>query len=641
VDLTWIKQPGEPNGDAGDQYTGLDRFGRVVDQRWIPAADPQDLTDRFRYGYDRDGNPLYRDNLVYSAFGELYHANGAGNGYDNFNQLTAFARGALNPTDDAIDSPSHTQSWTLDALGNWTGFTNDGATQGRGHNLQNQITSIDSGLTTPAYDNNGNTTTDDNGNTYVYDAWNRLVGVTAGGTTLAYGYDALGRRVTAAVNGGTPADLYYSSSWQVVEEQVAGATTAQYVWSPVYVDAMVERDAGGQRLYVQQDANWNVTALVDTTGAVRERYVYDPYGKATVLDPATWAVRGAGLYGTSAFGWVYLHQGGRYERYSDASGLYLFRHRDYSPTLGRWMQQDPIGYAAGDSNLYRYVGNNPTNITDPNGLRWTWGDVLVGAGTAFVVAAGAVAIVGTGGLAAPLVIGGAAAVIGGGLAGQYAESTDEAATIGIYTGLAVGVPGGVGTTVARFGVVGAAEIYGEVAVSLALGTNVTFRGRGLAGPVRPRQPGALKPPPGAKTPNAGGKGQACPTAPKTGAAGQPPKFVGLSEEEIVDILEAEGFTRQADGANGGRIWTKDLGNGNSIGVRIDDPVVQGPPVPGVSRPTLQGFADEVPHVHKEIFPTANKSDWLTRPVDGEPWLTKLDDSGTPSTNPGDVHIRRK
>ena len=33
VELTYVKLSGESNGDAGDQYTGLDRFGRVVDQR--------------------------------------------------------------------------------------------------------------------------------------------------------------------------------------------------------------------------------------------------------------------------------------------------------------------------------------------------------------------------------------------------------------------------------------------------------------------------------------------------------------------------------------------------------------------------------------------------------------------------------
>src|SRR5262249_35471350 len=56
--------------DAGDQYTGLDRFGRVVDQRWQTNAGA--ATDDFLYGYDRDGNRLFRDNLVNPAFGELY-----------------------------------------------------------------------------------------------------------------------------------------------------------------------------------------------------------------------------------------------------------------------------------------------------------------------------------------------------------------------------------------------------------------------------------------------------------------------------------------------------------------------------------------------------------------------------------------
>src|SRR5260370_3444811 len=70
VDLTYIKQSGESNGDAGDHYTGLDRFGRVVDQRWIVTANGSH-TDRFKYGYDRDSNRLYRDNVVNSAFGEL------------------------------------------------------------------------------------------------------------------------------------------------------------------------------------------------------------------------------------------------------------------------------------------------------------------------------------------------------------------------------------------------------------------------------------------------------------------------------------------------------------------------------------------------------------------------------------------
>jgi hypothetical protein len=47
----------------------------------------------------------------------------------------------------------------------------------------------------------------------------------------------------------------------------------------------------------------------------------------------------------------------------------------YDPTVGRWLSQDPIGFKAGDPNLYRYVGNSPTNATDPSGLQEAEGPI--------------------------------------------------------------------------------------------------------------------------------------------------------------------------------------------------------------------------------------------------------------------------
>src|SRR5713226_1736390 len=75
VNLTYISQTGG-TGDAGDQYTGLDRFGRVVEVNWYNTS-TSSSTDDFQYGYDQDGNVLYKKNIVNSAFSELYHANGA------------------------------------------------------------------------------------------------------------------------------------------------------------------------------------------------------------------------------------------------------------------------------------------------------------------------------------------------------------------------------------------------------------------------------------------------------------------------------------------------------------------------------------------------------------------------------------
>jgi RHS repeat-associated protein len=371
VDLTYIKQGAEGNGDAGDQYTGLDRFGRVVDQRWIKTSDGSD-TDRFKYGYDRDSNRLYRENLVNSLFSELYHADGATAGYDNLNQLKEFQRGALSDTNsdnipDTVVTSSRSQAWTLDAQGNWSSLTTDGISVSRTHDKQNEVTAV--GAATLTFDANGNLKTDQNGQQYVYDAWNRLVTVkNSGGTTIAsYKYDALSHRIQQTVSG-TTTDFYFSSGWQVLEERVSGTAKVQYVWSPVYVDALVERDrdadgngANGleERFYVQQDANFNVTAIINTSGSVVERYVYDPYGAPTFLS--------AGWIGPAdGYSWRYLHQGGKFD---STTGLYNFGYRDESPTLGRWLQVDPLKFAAADTNLYRYEENTAPNASDPDGLR--------------------------------------------------------------------------------------------------------------------------------------------------------------------------------------------------------------------------------------------------------------------------------
>jgi RHS repeat-associated protein len=53
-------------------------------------------------------------------------------------------------------------------------------------------------------------------------------------------------------------------------------------------------------------------------------------------------------------------------------------NRWYDSSTGRWISQDPIGFAAGDANLYRYVGNHPTYATDPSGLAETWWEWMFG-----------------------------------------------------------------------------------------------------------------------------------------------------------------------------------------------------------------------------------------------------------------------
>ena len=163
----------------GDPYTGLDQFGRVIDQNWWSPS-TLSSTDRFQNGYDRDSQTLFKKNLVTPAQSELYHANSIAAGdnntaYDGLGQLTAFARGTLSASGkngtvpDTVSTPSRTQSWNLDTLGNWFSLSTNSTTTNCTFNAQNQTTTV-SGSIAPTYDSNGNTTSD-SGQTFLYDAW--------------------------------------------------------------------------------------------------------------------------------------------------------------------------------------------------------------------------------------------------------------------------------------------------------------------------------------------------------------------------------------------------------------------------------------------------------------------------------------
>jgi len=382
IDLTYIQQPNDTlySSDGGDRYTGLDRFGRVADQYWTNVNAPASPTDRFQYGYDQNGNVLYKNNLVNSTFSELYHANSTSSGdnrtaYDSLNRLQGFRRGTLSASGNngsgGLDTVStlntisdSSNSWNYDALGNQT--STQGGSQTRTFNAQNQIASI-SGLTTPTYDNNGNMTKDQAGNTYTYNAWNQLVSSSVKSEVLTYTATGLLLTDSTTVSGTTTKRYFFDSpQGQVLEDatQVSGTTSFDtYVWGLGYVDDLVARDAGNlgavTRTYVQQDVNHNVTALIGSSGGVLERFTYDPYGSVTVLTSA-WATT------TDSQNWVYYFQGGRYNA---NIGFYYFRSRWYNPTTATWMSQDPTGtqYVDG-ANLYQFADSNPVNRVDPSGL---------------------------------------------------------------------------------------------------------------------------------------------------------------------------------------------------------------------------------------------------------------------------------
>ncbi len=367
--ITWQLTGGS---DPANPYSGIDRFGRVIDCRWAGAgSDVEDV----QYGYDQLSNRLWRHNTVAPTGGndELY-------AYDQVQRLVDMSRGDLTAGNTGITNTSLAQQWRLDATGNWSNFVNTDLTtpansldQQRTSNPVNEIAAIGqrygAAWAQPAYDRAGNMTaipqpnTPTNAFTGTYDAWNRLVTLTG---TASYRYDGLNRRTTTV--GSTVRDYYYSSDWQVLEERVGGATSPerQFVWGIRYIDDLIVRDRApsgsgslAEHLYAIQDDNWNVTAITDTSGNVQERYRYTAYGLPTFLDPAFNPLSSPGT-----IQWETLYAAYRWD---NQSALYYVRNRYLNSAIGAWATNDPIEFYADDLNLYRYTANGPLNAVDPTG----------------------------------------------------------------------------------------------------------------------------------------------------------------------------------------------------------------------------------------------------------------------------------
>jgi RHS repeat-associated protein len=202
-----------------------------------------------------------------------------------------------------------------------------------------------------------------------------------------YEYDAVHRRIKCHLDSQAPDNpngidtyvhYFHNSAWQVLETRDTTTESAppenlqpawQYVWSPRYVDGPVLRDrntdADGlcddERLYYLNDANFNVTTLVDTGGDAVERYLYEPYGKVTMYDGSWTSTRSASRYAN-----VVMYTG----RESDSeTDLYYYRARYYKSGFGRFVTRDPISVWIGVNSIpYGYSAGNPTVYTDPSGL---------------------------------------------------------------------------------------------------------------------------------------------------------------------------------------------------------------------------------------------------------------------------------
>ncbi len=313
---------------AATSAFSYDLLGRMATLQHLDSA-ANVLVD-YSYGYDATGlliNQSHHGDTVsysYDALGQILSADSVLSGLENF---------SYDPSGNRTDG-SHVTGVANQLLSSGQ-FDYEYDAEG------NQVRRTE--VATGAYSD------------YLYDHRNRLIQIQqyAGNGALLEvinnTYDALNRRIAITVDGVTTA-IVYDGKHAWADFDSSGNAASYYLFGEG-IDQLLARHQVGNTEWYLTDRLGSIHDIADAVGGVNNSYQYSSFGNVLAETTAALSDR-------------YRFTGREYDA---VSGLYYYRARYYDATAGRFLSEDPVGFAAGDFNLYRYVGNSPLNATDPSG----------------------------------------------------------------------------------------------------------------------------------------------------------------------------------------------------------------------------------------------------------------------------------